>query len=328
MEARFSPDEEAQMTYAEFERRQTKKRTDVVLCHNCGWNMDLQITNGYESTTKCFFGHGMRGIWKLGSKYILKEMPLLNLDEDGHIGADEATTKFVRENTPIPVLAEMKHWKDENSHFFLTPRAPGKSLEEAWVELSTETKKTCAREVVEYMVQLRTHTSATMQTVDGGPVRNRLIGNRNNLATEFDDKETWWARVEHAFSKRSEEWREKMKTGYPLHATPYVLTHGDLNTGNVFVHNGHASAIIDWEHAGYFPDWWEFATAWTFIEEAEWQHYILEEMKKQLKTQFDNQVEAAKFFDSFTGSQWERNPNRVYNPKTRDNFCECKPNFK
>ncbi|OBT61569.1 hypothetical protein VE03_08947 [Pseudogymnoascus sp. 23342-1-I1] len=288
--------------------------------------MDLQVSAGYESNTKCFFGHGDVGIWKLGSKYILKEKPLLNIDGDGHIGADEVTTKFVRENTTIPVLDEMKHWKDDKSHFFLTPRAPGKSLEEAWVDLDTETKKTCAREVVEYILQLRMHTSATLQTVDGGPVSNNLVACRNNLVTEFDDKETWWARVEHAFSNRGEEWREKLKSEYPRHGTPYVLTHGDLNTGNIFVHNGHISAIIDWEHAGYFPDWWEFAQAWTYIEEAEWQHYILQEMKKQINTQFDNQVEAGRFFERFTSLNWEKNPNRDYIIRDRENFCKCKPN--
>lgn len=315
------------MDWGEFQRQEIKKRTDVVLCHNCGWNMDLQISNGYESTVKCFCGHMIRGMWKLGSKYILKEMPLDDLNGDSHIGPDEPTTKFVRENTTIPVLEEMKHWKDENSHFFLSSRAPGKSLEDAWADLSTETKKTCAREVVQYIVQLRTHTSATPQTIDGGPVRNRLIGTRNNLVTEFDDKKAWCARVDGALSKYSAERRANLKAGYPRIAAPYVLTHGDLNTGNIFVHNGHISAIIDWEHAGYNPDWWEFTMAKAFIEETEWQHYILEEMNRQLKTQFGNELEAVKFYSGVGYLEWENVPKRKFNWKPRENFCDCKPNF-
>lgn len=36
---------------------------------------------------------------------------------------------------------------------------------------------------------------------------------------------------------------------------PCVLTHGDLNLSNIMVKDGKITAIIDWEHAGFYP-WW------------------------------------------------------------------------
>lgn len=45
---------------------------------------------------------------------------------DDYIGTDFATIKWVRENTKIPVVEEMKYWKDDNSHFFLMKRVPVK----------------------------------------------------------------------------------------------------------------------------------------------------------------------------------------------------------
>jgi hypothetical protein len=43
---------------------------------------------------------------------------------------------------------------------------------------------------------------------------------------------------------------------------PYVLTHGDLNLGNILVHDGKIEAIIDWELAGYQPWWVEIFTSY------------------------------------------------------------------
>lgn len=64
-----------------------------------------------------------------------------------------------------------------------------------------------------------------------------------------------------------------------------------------------------------------------FIEETEWQHNILEEMKRQLKTQFGNELEAAKFYGGVGCLEWENVPKRKFNWKPRENFCDCKPNF-
>lgn len=40
-----------------------------------------------------------------------------------------------------------------------------------------------------------------------------------------------------------------------------VFTHGDLRPANIIVKDGRVTAIIDWEMAGWYPDYWEFAKA-------------------------------------------------------------------
>jgi hypothetical protein len=39
---------------------------------------------------------------------------------------------------------------------------------------------------------------------------------------------------------------------------PIVFTHGDLKHHNIMVLDGHSSAFLDWESAGWYPDYWEF----------------------------------------------------------------------
>ncbi|EPE33411.1 Protein kinase-like (PK-like) [Glarea lozoyensis ATCC 20868] len=42
------------------------------------------------------------------------------------------------------------------------------------------------------------------------------------------------------------------------HDHEIVFTHSDLNMRNILVHNGKISGIVDWENAGWFPDYWEY----------------------------------------------------------------------
>jgi aminoglycoside phosphotransferase (APT) family kinase protein len=38
--------------------------------------------------------------------------------------------------------------------------------------------------------------------------------------------------------------------------------HGDLAPQNIIVQEGKIVAIIDWETAGWFPEYWEYTQAW------------------------------------------------------------------
>lgn len=288
--------------------------------------MHLQISTIYASTVKCFFGHGVRGLWNIGSEYILKELPLIDTFGDDYIGTDAATTKFVRENTTIPVVEEIKYWKDDKSHFFLMKRVPGQSLEDAWPSLSRDEQKGYAREVVGYIAELRKLTAAAPQTVEGTPVRDKLLGSTRTSVRKIEDKETWWAGVAEGLAGRSPEWIERFKARYPKRTSHYVLTHGDLNIGNIMIHDGHVSGIIDWEHSGYFPDWWEHACGLIWIEEPAWQLYLLNEMEAQLTTEFGNHRDAADFCRRFHNA-YEMPRRKHTPPKERGDFCECKPDF-
>ncbi|KAG6102826.1 hypothetical protein E4U30_000013 [Claviceps sp. LM220 group G6] len=48
-----------------------------------------------------------------------------------------------------------------------------------------------------------------------------------------------------------------------LHTNHYrtCFTHGNLTPRNIMVKNGHVVAIIDWESAGWFPEYWEYTKA-------------------------------------------------------------------
>ena len=56
-----------------------------------------------------------------------------------------------------------------------------------------------------------------------------------------------------------------------------LYTHGDLKHHNILVHNGHISGCIDWESAGWYPEYWDLTTALRFArEDFWWYHFVLD----------------------------------------------------
>ncbi|CRG88899.1 hypothetical protein PISL3812_05934 [Talaromyces islandicus] len=49
-----------------------------------------------------------------------------------------------------------------------------------------------------------------------------------------------------------------------------LFTHGDLKHHNILVQNGRVTGFLDWESAGWYPEYWEFTTALKATQKAFW----------------------------------------------------------
>lgn len=58
-------------------------------------------------------------------------------------------------------------------------------------------------------------------------------------------------------------WEDIRKRATKSHGIPHdiVFTHGDLNPRNILAENGKITGIVDWENAGWFPEYWEYTKA-------------------------------------------------------------------
>lgn len=74
----------------------------------------------------------------------------------------------------------------------------------------------------------------------------------------------------------------------------YVLTHCDLNLGNIMVKDGALVGILDWEFAAYYPIWYEYVSAsWGWTEEdAEWKRLL----RERLNVHGDGHEDAREFW--------------------------------
>lgn len=226
-------------------------------CPACGWSLSKQSCCSYSSHVNLFYGASERGVWSLGSDFILKERP--NLPPKSEV----LNIRYVRKHTTIPVPTVVKDWVDENDRrFVLMERAKGQTLRTAWPTMSPEDKELVADQVAECLVQLRKLQSNQMQAVDGGGLYSGWLFLRGSQTPHgpFSSDQEMWNDMALALNKLPEKALTRFWNRLPP-SSPYTLTHGDLNIDNIIVKHGSLVAILDWETSGYFPVWWEYVAA-------------------------------------------------------------------
>jgi hypothetical protein len=209
---------------------------------------------------------------------------------------DYITHQFLRKEKPNIPLVEMHRFggPDDKFHFTIMSRAKGSNIGVIWNTLTREQKNDVSQDLKDCIKEWRQITRPHMQKVDGSELYDPFIGTctgrgciktgRNeeqwleNLTPAMRKGLLWklWIQNkgcdadQHILASWIKEVDEKVaqfKANFPK-GGPYVLTHGDLHTDNIFISDENEekkfkiSAIIDWELAGFFPWWAEaFRTA-------------------------------------------------------------------
>ncbi|KAJ5605470.1 hypothetical protein N7510_008251 [Penicillium lagena] len=251
---------------------------DETPCSACTWSPDRQSYCSYKSHVHIFYEAGDRGVWSIGSKYILKERSCKSPSYES------VNTRFVKENTTIPIPSVLKGWNDEDERYFLiAERVPGEILEKIWPKMSTPAKERLAQQTTGYLKQLRQLHSPKIQSVHGQPVYDNFLfpgyGPKGYEVPHgpLSSDEQLWNEMTPALKNLPDVARANLREKMPS-AQPYTFTHGDLTTCNIMVDpDTHSlTAIIDWENAGYFPVWWEFARASISYsdDDKEWKDFL------------------------------------------------------
>lgn len=241
-------------------------------CIACGWTLDKQKRCHYASHLKLFYGASTRGVWSVGSDVILKDRP----DEGPKAKIEVKTLKHLATHTDIPVPKVLRDWVDRDGRYFvLNERIHGQTLEEAWPSLSELQKIAIADQVVQVRTQLRSVTSASIQCVDQSPCYPGLLFFDLAPRGPFHSDQELWDALALKLHHLPQQVLENLKKRLPK-CEPYVLTHCDLNLGNIMVQDGKVVSILDWEYAAYFPIWYEYVSAsFGFTEmDVEWKSLL------------------------------------------------------
>ncbi|PQE14274.1 kinase subdomain-containing protein [Rutstroemia sp. NJR-2017a BVV2] len=237
-----------------------QKAKKTILCPMCDFNGFHEVTSSIFSQVKLQVINCFTIVHSIGSERILKQRGVSRPWGEPYLGNDYETTKFVRENTTIPVVQNMEYWLSDETQWWLMSKLPGQTLDSVWDLLNSEQQNTVIREIVDYIAQAREFTRPTPQTADGAPIRDTLMGSSNRVEMLTTDKEEWYARITPYLDGESDDWKKYFKDNYPVKpGDKFVLTHGDLNPSNIMVQDSHVTGILDWEHSGFYPEWWEWA---------------------------------------------------------------------
>lgn len=187
---------------------------------------------------------------------------------------------------PAPRLYAMYH--DSGELFVVMQRIPGVSLDQVWDCLSNEEKAALTvklRTLFDDLRDVACPTPGYFGAVDGGPVPHPLFyceaeGN-DHITGPFHDEQSFNAALIAQYTRlKSMNNRQDFKTHFYAKHIDQVsfghkptLTHGDVQRKNVVLtelkpgeHQGHrafAVTLVDWEDAGWYPDYWEYFVAFT-----------------------------------------------------------------
>lgn len=152
----------------------------------------------------------------------------------------------------------------------LMTRLPGVELAEVFDDDLEDSEREAITEELRIMLDaMRSWTAPTLppsiSSITGGPIRSIRVSGHS--LGPFDDEkglaEFLLASASAHFYDSTESFERDLATaGKLLDMPPHriVFTHGDFAWHNFLVDGGRVTGCIDWECAGWYPEYWEFTT--------------------------------------------------------------------
>lgn len=223
-------------------------------------------------------------------KYVVKYGPLVT-ENEGH------ALLFVEKRLKIAAPRLYAMYRDNDTLYIVMEYIPGISLGMVWPSLTEANKNSIAGQLRCIFDQMRAlPTPGYYGSVNRGPVPHRYFFSR-----EKDPAITGPFQTEEEFGKaialRSKiMWSESNIHSFlsdylarhlplALRNHPPMFTHGDLYRENVLVkkfvnsvtneEEYEVAALVDWEAAGWYPSYWEYAHIFPLLQWIDdWPEYV------------------------------------------------------
>lgn len=207
---------------------------------------------------------------------------------DKHIGEFRAL-QIVRRHTSIPVPYPMDCVSHGEDSFLLTSAIPGEPIGYHIDHFSDDDQAVLINDLKNYVGELRAVAKEDKELC-GFPITSAMGGPIFDYRISLDPVGPFVD--ESAFN-------ERLKLGATpntVHCTGHkiVFTHADFNMRNILVdpRTRRLSGIVDWENAGWYPEYWEYTKAY-FITKLAWRWLAImdavfggkERYKRELETE-------------------------------------------
>ncbi|KAL4948503.1 kinase-like protein [Aspergillus filifer] len=178
--------------------------------------------------------------------------------------ADAMKIAFKHCPSLVPEVFHAKSWPDYG-HIDMTLVA-GDRLELKWDSLDDGTKESVCRQTWDFVDQLRAMPcppelkSLAQSTVDGSPTLDVFFEDLQDpsrpLKTDQDVRDRIYERYLHFAGRRYEHELPDMLP----RSSQTVFTHADIAPRNIMIDDASkVTGIVDWEAAGWYPGYWEYA---------------------------------------------------------------------
>jgi serine/threonine protein kinase len=199
--------------------------------------------------------------------------------------SEEAALRLVKEHTEVPVprlISSNYFMKRGRGHgTLLMELADGSPLNSLWDGFDNDTKERICRNLWQVVVRLqqipRPPAFADLYQIgaDGSPTIDVLIRDINETGTPILTDEALRARIyERYLHFNGGSYPESLPDILPRSSTS-VFSHGDLTPRNILVDgNGQMTTILDWERAGWYPEYSEFANMMRPSNDWDWMRWM------------------------------------------------------
>ncbi|KAG5290134.1 phosphotransferase enzyme family protein [Histoplasma ohiense] len=201
--------------------------------------------------------------------------------------------KTLPEKVPVP---EVYGWRVEEGRVFIYMELiHGETLHDRWDHLNDQGKISICAQLKEIVAVLRQLEPDPSDSFIGSITRRLLLDyvfqampstGPFKTVKEFND---WFSALPQQQLPDSLKYKDPYREFLPDDGT-IRFTHGDLHRGNIIVSRTdppRVMAVIDWTHAGWYPDYWEYCKAlYTSDYNGEWRNTWIPRFLEQYPKEF------------------------------------------
>ena len=176
------------------------------------------------------------------------------------ISREVEAMSFVSENTDIPIPQILDQGTDVSGLGYFTMKlVPGEHISAAWHRIDEEQRSSIVADLKTYLDQLRSLEQPNpgwIGSCSHGPVFDQRINNGEPFGPLNDERafnDLLLGGLEKHAPERAKFYRSSLTEDHKI-----VFTHGDLSGDNILVADGRVTAILDWQTAGWMPEYWEY----------------------------------------------------------------------
>ncbi|KAJ5269678.1 hypothetical protein N7505_005436 [Penicillium chrysogenum] len=172
--------------------------------------------------------------------------------------AEAHALDMVEKFTQIPAPRPIDVLETPDASYLLMTRVPGLPIGHLLHAMTDEQMENVVFDLKRYIAQMRAIPNQVSKfqicNSAGGGILDWRIPDSQSGNLRFQTEADF-----HNFLTR-EMTDDTRRCAAKSHALSHaiVFTHGDLNPRNILAENGNITGIVDWENAGFFPEYWEY----------------------------------------------------------------------
>lgn len=174
--------------------------------------------------------------------------------------------RFIKAHTTIPVPEVISSDWDRITMTYVE----GQTLKQAWPELTPDQRSNIMAQLRDYIAQMRALGGIHLGRLDGqGVVIPCIMTRSGGPFGTLAELHEWLVRPPMRLPTQSMYWHQittQLGADYPI-----VFTHDDIAARNILISEGRIVALLDWEYAGWYPEYWEYVFALRGMDNIDWE---------------------------------------------------------